>query len=640
MFQSLPAPCRFHSCLVLSCVLVSVASAAEAPAPDDDDKATSLASTIGEVTVYADRARVTRSAAVDLTAGTVRVAFRKLPGWVDDGSVRLSLTPPDAGQILDVEVKRTYLAKPNEEESNKAEALVREISDQVAALDDEQHVLDAQAKHIEAIRAFSMDKLPKDTATREVKIAEYGQVVDFVAESLRKVAKSRRELEQKKRDLQPELTARQRKLNDLHQRSQLEQRTVLVDLKGTAKSATLTLTYMLPGATWEPGHELRAAPGAKSVTLASYAVVSQTTGEDWTGAALTLSTQRTTGTLRVPELEALLVGGGRSLAHVVAPVDGDSFEAANRLYNAQGNESFRIRNKEAAAQQIYQANWDKQIQVQRRVEQAFRVLQQRGTTAHFPGGTQTVRSDGRPVRIPIGTATLEAQHRIVAAPEASLNAAHAVDLVNTSNQPVLPGKVGLFLEGAFLGATETEFVAAGESFSMFLGVADRVKLARTLDSKHSSHFSDGKRTRLQVAYLVTAENLSDQAISLQLGDRVPVAETEEIKVRNVRVVPETRPDEKGLLRWDLSLAAKQSREFRLEYTLEYPSDLPQRPVPAQTMTAARFLDEGRQVTQPQAGQAQGQSPGLQFGLIPQPPSASPARSLQSDIQVLEKVLKK
>jgi len=615
----------FHLCLFAFAASLAVIAGEAAPAPaGDDDKAATLNSTITEVTVYADRARVTRTASVDLPAGPTRVAFRKLPGWVDDGSLRLSLTPPDAGQILDVEAKRTFLAKPTDKEFGDAETAVRAISDQIGALDDERQVLDTQAKQIDAIRAFSLDKLPKDAAVREIKIAEYGQVVEFVAEQLRKVAKARRDLDLKKREFEPELTARQRKLDDLRQRSQLEQRTVLVDLKGNAaRSVTLTLTYMLPGATWEPAHELRAAPGAKAVTLASYAVVSQTTGEDWTGAALTLSTQRTAATLRVPELEALLVGSGRSLTRAIAAPQTDTFEQAKQVWVGQnvlvgaGTLDFKGQVAFDQRETEYKGNVARQEAVRRKVEQVFQKLQQRGTTAHFAGGTQTVRADGRPVRIAIGTAQLEAQHRIVAAPEASLNAANTVDLVNTASQPVLPGKVAIFLEGAFLGATETAFVAPGESFTMFLGVADRLKLARTLDSKHGSYFSDGKRTRLQVAYLVSVENLSDQAVALQLADRVPVAETDEIRIRNVKVTPETRPDEKGLIRWELTLAAKQSREFRIEYTLEYPTDLPQR------------ADSSKQQQAGQQAQQQLEMP------------AMPAtKSLRDDIQILEKALKK
>ncbi|MBM3883886.1 MAG: DUF4139 domain-containing protein [Verrucomicrobia bacterium] len=50
---------------------------------------------------------------------------------------------------------------------------------------------------------------------------------------------------------------------------------------------------MLPGATWEPVHELRATPDGQTVALASFAVVMQTTGEDWLDAKLSPSPSAT-----------------------------------------------------------------------------------------------------------------------------------------------------------------------------------------------------------------------------------------------------------------------------------------------------------------------------------------------------------
>jgi uncharacterized protein (TIGR02231 family) len=547
--------------------------AAEPPASAEADDAKPLASKITEVTVYADRAQVTRTASLDTPSTTTRLAFAKLPGWIDEGSVRVSVIPSDAGQVLDVQVRRTYLARASDEEIQKAEAAVREIADQIGALDDEKGVLDAQAKQVDSIRMFSLEKLPKDVAAREIKPEEYAASIKFIASSLRETAQARRDLEKKRRDLQPELDARQRKLNELRQRAQLEQRTVVVTLKGTGKPATLSLTYMLPGATWEPVHELRTASGARTVSLSSFAVVMQTTGEDWTDAALSLSTQKSTETMKIPELEALMVGG-RKLPRMLA-AGGDTFKEADRNWKEQNVLFFDAFNRDAATQKEYRDNQRVQIGNSARVEQVFEILQQRGTTAHFPAqGPQIIRTDGRPVRVPIGTAELSAQHRIFAAPEMSLNAARIVDLANTTRQALLPGRVSLFLGGAFLGLTETDFVAPGEAFALYLGVADHIKLSRTLDKKRSALTRGGSKTKMQVSFLVAIENLSDQSVALQLTDRVPVSETDEVRVSGVKVQPEGKPDAKGLLHWDLNLAGKQTKEFRIEYTLEYPLELP------------------------------------------------------------------
>jgi hypothetical protein len=60
-----------------------------------------------------------------------------------------------------------------------------------------------------------------------------------------------------------------------------------------------------------------------------------------------------------------------------------------------------------------------------------------------------------------------------------------------------------------------------------------------------------------------------------------VSETEEIKVTGVKAAPDSKPDNKGILKWDVVVAAKATREVQLEYVLDYPNDLPnRRPEPA------------------------------------------------------------
>ncbi|HIG28473.1 MAG TPA: hypothetical protein EYQ50_12010 [Verrucomicrobiales bacterium] len=50
--------------------------------------------------------------------------------------------------------------------------------------------------------------------------------------------------------------------------------------------------------------------------IASYAIVMPTSGEDWTDVKLSLSTQNSSKTMKIPELETLIVGAGRKIAKV------------------------------------------------------------------------------------------------------------------------------------------------------------------------------------------------------------------------------------------------------------------------------------------------------------------------------------
>jgi uncharacterized protein (TIGR02231 family) len=333
---------------------------------------------------------------------------------------------------------------------------------------------------------------------------------------------------------------------------------------------------MLPGATWETLHELRAADSEPtSVEVTSFAIVTQASGEDWDNAELTFSTQSSTASVRIPELEALTLGDTRAATQSLERQSASftraeaAFQGQNRLWNkrAQTTET------STKFEEIYENNFEYLQVVQSKTVQLFQSLQQRGTTAQFKAmSTTKVRADGRSVRVPIGRVHLKAKQAVVAAPEQSLNAAQTLEMLNESGQPLLPGNVALYQAGAFLGMTNLDFVADGEHFAVFLSVADQLKLSRVLDKKRSALVRK-QHTQMQLAFVVTVENLSAKAVSLNLADRIPVSEDKEVVVSGVKIGPDAKPDSKGIVRWPLTLQPKEKRKFEIQYQLEYPPTL-------------------------------------------------------------------
>ena len=543
-------------------------------APPDDPKAVALASSIRKVTVFSDRALVTREATAKVAAGSTVYVFEELPGWVDDSSVRVSTS---AGRILDVRVSRNYLAQATEQSYRKAEADARELAARLAALDDELKVLDAQAKQVEDIKTFSLAKLDKDVVAGNIGVSTYSSVVEFIGKSMRETAKGRRAVQAEREKLGPEVEASRRRLEDLKGQTQLEATKVFVTLLGAAPAdGQLVLTYMLPGATWETSHELRAAESdPSSVEVTSFAVVTQASGEDWDHAELTFSTQSSTAAVRIPELEALTLGDTRAATQSFERQSASftraeaAFRGQNRLWSKRGQSVEQSQKFE----EVYQSNFEALQIVQSKTVQIFQSLQQRGTTAQFKAsGTTKVRADGRSVRVPIGRMQLKAKQAVVAAPEQSLNAAVTLEMKNESGQPLLPGNVALYQAGAFLGMTNLDFVADGEEFALFMSVADQLKLSRVLDKKHSALVRK-QRTQMQLAFIVTVENLSAKAVPLKLADRIPVSEDKDIVISGVKVSPDAKPDSKGILRWPLTLQPKEKRRFEIQYQIEYPPTL-------------------------------------------------------------------
>ncbi len=551
-------------------IFADIPDAADAPA---DAIAIPLQSKVTEVTVYSDRARVTRRAEANVTTESQVFSFRRLPGWVDDGSVRVAA---DAGRIVDVRVERNFLARSSDAAYRKAEANLKALENQAASINDEIAVLDAQKVQIESIKAFSLEKITKDTTIGNISVKSYSDVVTFISDSLRKTAKDRRDAQNRLDELTPTVDAARRRLDDMKALLKLEETTVLVTLQSAEPvKSTLELTYMLPGATWEPTHEIRVSTSdSNSVEVISFAQVSQTSGEDWGDAKLWFSTQSTTEAVRIPELEALTLGDMPKTARITTSKIStfsraqSAYAGQNRLWN-KVHQSARINNFD----QVYESNMEYLQVAQSKIVQLFESLKNRGTTERFQAAAvHNVSGDGKPTRLRIGYSTLKSNQKIVAVPEQSLNAALTLNMTNTSGQSLLPGKVSLYQDGAFIGMTEIDFIAENESFAMFLSVADQIKLSRTLDRKQSS-LVHKKVNKMLVTFVVTAENLLAEKTALTLADRIPVSEDKEIKVGNVKISPQTSPDSQGILHWDLELKPKEKRVFTISYQVEYPSEL-------------------------------------------------------------------
>src|SRR5471032_523862 len=68
-----------------------------------------VTSTLSAATVYADRAIVTRTAALDLTAGEHELTFENLPSALLDNSLQVTAHGAAQATILDVNARNTFV---------------------------------------------------------------------------------------------------------------------------------------------------------------------------------------------------------------------------------------------------------------------------------------------------------------------------------------------------------------------------------------------------------------------------------------------------------------------------------------------------------------------------------------------------
>ena len=157
-------------------------------------------------------------------------------------------------------------------------------------------------------------------------------------------------------------------------------------------------------------------------------------------------------------------------------------------------------------------------------------------------------------------------------------------LTNPLAIPLLPGAAEVYVETVpeggsakvsnFVGQDRMEAVAAGEEFEMYLGVDQNVKVEHIMKKKETISKAKSKTAKVRYTYLISVESFRRGTTELRIADRVPVSTMREVKIENLKFVPEpSEQTDEGLLTWELQMEHGEKREISIEYVVEYPSHM-------------------------------------------------------------------
>lgn len=522
-----------------------------------------LASAVNAVTVYADRARVTRGGPVELPAGEHVVRFGGLPLALDDSSVQAAGTGSAAFKILGLEIRDKF----SQEAVNTR---VRELEAQLQALTDQDKQIVAQINDLGERRIFLQkvrDGLAlsgsDDGKTPPQGLEKVRPLYEFYATELDKLSKQTLALAAAARELKPQRQVLEEELNRLRGSGARAEKEVLVAVKTDAPTrANLTVSYNMHGASWQPLYDARVGTKDGKVDLASYGVVRQQTGEDWQNVKLALSTARPSVGARMPELEPqwLQILEFRPMP-AAAPAGQQAPATLRKLQsNSFADADFAARESVAAAP----------------AEMETATIDSAGVSAVFEIKLpSTIPSDGESHKVPIATQKFDGALEYITTPSLAELAYLKARLTNTSEGPLLGGEVYLFRDGDFVGKSHVNFIAPGAQFDFFLGVDDGVKVTRkTLIDKASESGLLSKRKGVARKYETTVENFKPKAIKLTVLDHLPVSQDASITVGGVKFSDNPKSQEKdtGKLTWEFSIEPKQKKVLTEEFTVDWPAD--------------------------------------------------------------------
>jgi hypothetical protein len=551
-------------------------------------------SRITAVTVYSDRAIVTRTTSSDLIVGEHAVTFENLPAALLDESVQASGKGVNGATILDVRTQTVFI-------ETAANDRVKTLEDQIKALQKQRRLLDDRVKILEEQRGFVQRMLQASTtlagtATTRPSLDEWQKLAAYSDESLGKIASELQSIDTQKEDVQAKEATFHQQLGELRTARGKRSKTVIVRVAITGPGKLeIALRYAIPNAGWAPAYDARLRSADRTVELSYFGNVRNGTGEDWNNVALTLSTARPGVGGAAPELKPWIADVFRPNGDQL-PIVGNNVMELSRI-NRDGETRLSLTPVD--------------VELGRGNGQVFTNIGATSRAAAPPPSQPAVTNAGLPSasveasvasatfkipvavsipgnnitqKVPIAGTRLGATLQYQSTPkmmEAAFLSAYAT---NTSDYSLIAGPMNTFFDDTFVATSNLKTVMPGEKFELALGVDDGISVKRRVVNRFTEETGlTNKSHRVTYEVLVTLTNNKLTPERVVFKEPTPISRDEKIVIKlltpqekemgTLSNPKEVTREEDGKIVWRVNLRSGEKREFTLKLSIEHPGDI-------------------------------------------------------------------
>ncbi len=514
---------------------------------------------IKAVTVFPDRAEVTRVVDVSLPAGATTLVIDNLPASLVPESVRVSGEGGQDVVIGSVETKPFYADAAVSEQERQLQAAIQQLQDRRRSAEDRIASLQVQLDFIATIGRDMPATANQEIQRGTMDPAKWQAAWTAMSSGAAEAHAGMRAAEIEMRDIDAKTAKLQQELAQI-QTGRSATVVARINLEaGAAESATLRLSYQLPDATWQPLYDARLDSEAGKVSLAQLGQVRQRTGEDWTGVALTLSTTQPAVGAVLPELATWFVQVATAVAGGEGGLDYEQkLRAAPTFAEPQSVVADEAHDERDALAKRNAALISSEFAAEYRIP-----------------GAASVPSDAAPHKFSIATHELSAKLAVRAVPKQGAFAHLYATVTYEGAEPLLPGQVSVFRDGAFVGTDVMDMLRPQEEEQFGFGVDDKVRVEYRLETGEQSTsglFTDNQHVERR--YRIEIANHHGKPMEITVLDALPVSQDERIEVEQLS--GSTRPTKtdweahKGVLAWTYELKPAEEHMINFGYALTYP----------------------------------------------------------------------
>ena len=437
---------------------------------------------------------------------------------------------------------------------------IKLLQKQVAAFSNDQSINEDLLRRITGLIENNFTTPDK----KEISSAELIRLTDYYTAQVKSIRQKLYEIQLKQADLKEKISEINNRLAQtkpavtLPDENKPTGQLIMQVMARGGGAVNFDMNYFTRNAGWVPTYDIRVKTIDNSFKLVYKALVSQTTGLNWEGVKLNLSTSNPNQGATIPVLSPLFV-------QLYAPV----------LYNNM-NDRFALQNNAPTLNEVVVTAYDskKATNLSNNISSVsdFTVLKESQLNTNFEIDLPyDIPSDGNAYSVTIKDEKVPATYQHFAIPKLDRDAFLLAQLSRWDSLSLLPGVANIIMDNVYLGKSYLDPNTTADTLSLSLGRDKRIAISRRLIKEFKGSSKGDNKTEL-FTYEIAVRNNKKQPMTMLLKDQYPISKTKEVEVTLTDSGNAENNKETGLLSWEVKLQPGESKKYRFSYQVKYPKD--------------------------------------------------------------------
>ncbi len=515
---------------------------------------------IDEATVFLTGAELVSTASVSLAKGETEVLFTNVASDINKQSLSISAS---GGVVVEAATFQTnYLAPAT------VTPRAKELKDSIENVAERRNELNNKVTAIlEEITVLQANRKVSGENTG-LNVAELTKMLDLINAKMEGYLNQKNQLDRTVKKMEDLLAHLNSQLDEEQKKDLLPGGQLLVKFYAKeATTAAINVNYVTAGAGWSPTYDIMAENASSPIKLFYKANIHQSSGVNWNGVKLTLSTGNPNEGAQAPNLNPWY------LAFYVPPASGQDFVNAAKSVEVRAYKKPLVDNSEdmrpfrggaySSARNLDNAN-ETSINNYVAVDNA-------GINTSFDIDLPyTIPTDGQQHLVAIKKYELPATYRYYAVPKLDKDVFLQAQVTNWEDLNLLPGQSNIFYEGTYVGQGTIDVRNLKDTMTLSLGRDKKIVVKRVRDTKLRSVKMIGTNVSETFAYSISIRNTRKENINLIIQDQLPVSNDKDIAIEDIDRDGATYNETTGMLQWTLSVNPNEMKTAGFGYTVKYP----------------------------------------------------------------------